>query len=286
MLTREMKSFLWTAVLFAVTCAAVLAIKPPEAKSQCPGGNCPTAGRQQWRQPSPRIDVQAPGVDVRIRGGQRRDQPTPAWRYERPEKHRQAVVRVFCQYDVRTRSIGSGVLVRWGRRIVVLTARHVIQDAKSIIVETFRKKTYKATIIRYDAQWDCAVLAIDGQPDVEPAEMEWGDASVPPKGSVLETCGYGSDGKLASNFGAMLGYRGQPGVEAWDWLGVRGRTRAGDSGGAVFNETGRIVGVISVSNAATGIAPGTPGVAILGIGDGPEVCAIQAGRLHQMLKSL
>ncbi len=36
--------------------------------------------------------------------------PHPAWRYERPAGHRAAIVRIFCQDDVRTRSIGSG---RW-----------------------------------------------------------------------------------------------------------------------------------------------------------------------------
>ena len=80
-------------------------------------------------------------------GNERR--PHPAWRYEKPVGHRAAVVRVFCQDDLRSRSIGSGTLVRWGEtKLVVLTARHVVADAKKIVVELHNKKTHKARVLK------------------------------------------------------------------------------------------------------------------------------------------
>jgi thioredoxin 1 len=196
-------------------------------------------------------------------------QPHPAWRYERPEGHRAAVVRIFCQDDVRTRSIGSGVLVQWGQKVLVLTARHVVQDAKRIIVEFFTKKTHWATIVKIDPTWDCAVLELTGQPvGVEPATVELGPAAMQQDGDRLESCGYGPDGRLVSNSGLFIGYRRSRRTPDGpdDWLVISGHARGGDSGGPVFNSRGRLVGILW----------GT---------DGREVVCVQAGRVHVLLQT-
>ena len=56
---------------------------------------------------------------------------------------------------MRTRSIGSGTLVKWGGKVVVLTARHVVGDAKKIVVELHDKRTHRAKVVAVDAVWDC-----------------------------------------------------------------------------------------------------------------------------------
>ena len=62
--------------------------------------------------------------------------PRPAWRYERPVGRFAPVVRI--SVDLASgHALGSGVLVRWAGRNVVLTARHVIKDAKQIVVTLF-----------------------------------------------------------------------------------------------------------------------------------------------------
>jgi S1-C subfamily serine protease len=194
--------------------------------------------------------------------------PHPAWRYEIPVGHRAAVVRIYCQDDLRTRSIGSGTLVRWGaKKIVVLTARHVIQDAKKITVELFNKKAYKARVMKADAVWDCAVLELIGKPvGVEPAELELGDAAMQQEGNRLESCGYGPDGRLACNTGLFLGYKRSTQTPNGpdDWFEISGHARQGDSGGGVFNQRGRLVGVLWGTN-------------------GEVVVGVQAGRLHVLL---
>jgi thioredoxin 1 len=193
--------------------------------------------------------------------------PTPARHFERPVGHRAAIVRVFCQDSAVMRSIGSGTLVKWNGRLVVLTARHVIVGAKRIIVELCTKKTHWAKVIKVDAVWDCAILELVGEPaDVEPVDVELGDQALPREGDRLESCGYGPDGKLACNTGVFIGYRRSTQAPHGpdDWMVISGRARGGDSGGPVFNSRGRLVGVLW----------GT---------DGSEVVCVQAGRLHRLL---
>lgn len=193
--------------------------------------------------------------------------PRPAWRYEQPVGHRAAVVRIYSQNNTATRSIGSGTLVRWNGRVVVLTARHVIKGATKIIVELCTRRTHWVTILKVDEVWDCAVLELVGKPEgVEPVEVELGDEAMLREGDRLESCGYGPDGKLACNTGLFRGYRRSAAMPQGpdDWLVISGHARGGDSGGPVFNRRGRLVGVLW----------GT---------DGREVVCVQAGRLHVLL---
>ena len=197
--------------------------------------------------------------------------PTPAWRYESPTGYRLAVVRVYCMDTARTRSIGSGVLVKWGSKIVVLTARHVVQDAiKSggkIVVEFFNERTQEVRVLKIDATWDYAVLQLSSIPqDVSPAEVELSDEAMQKAGDRLESCGYGPDGKLACNSGLFLGYKRSEKTPNGpdDWMAISGRARGGDSGGPIFNAKGRVVGILWGTN-------------------GSEVIGVQAGRLHVLL---
>ena len=178
-------------------------------------------------------------------------------------------MRIYCQDDLRTRSIGSGTLVKWGGKVVVLTARHVVKDAKKIVVELHDKRTHRATVVAVDAVWDCAVLELDAAPvGVEPADVERGEAAMQAAGNRLESCGYGPDGRLACNSGLFLGYKRSAETPDGpdDWFTISGHARGGDSGGGVFNERGRLVGVLW----------GT---------DGQEVVCVQAGRLQKLLSA-
>jgi thioredoxin 1 len=205
-----------------------------------------------------------PGVRVT---GSASVEPRPAWRYESSIGYRGAVVRIFCCEGVTVHAIGSGALVRWNGRNVVLTARHVVNGAKRIVIELCTGKKHEARVLKIDAVWDCAVLELSGQPEgVLPAELELGDAAMQQAGNRLESCGYGPDGRLACNSGLFLGYRrsGERPQGPDDWMILSGHARQGDSGGPVFNERGRLVGVLW----------GT---------DGESVVAVQAGRLHLLL---
>jgi thioredoxin 1 len=222
-----------------------------------------TAERLKWKMKSKSVTkekrVRSPAAIA--------PQPRPAWRYEEAVGPRAAVVRIYCQDAATTRSIGSGTLVRWNNRIVVLTARHVVKGAKSIVVELLTKRTHRAKIVAVDAVWDCAVLELAGEPvGVSPVDVALGEDAIQHEGNRLESCGYGPDGRLACNSGLFLGYRRSTETPQGpdDWFIISGHARSGDSGGPLFNDRGQLVGVLW----------GT---------DGQTVVCVQAGRLHRLL---
>lgn len=197
-------------------------------------------------------------------------QPRPAWRYEHPTGFRSSVVRIMCQLD-RGKCYGSGVLVRWRGQVVVLTARHVVDGAKSVTVTvTSTGKTHSARVLKTDHSWDCAVLYLDQPPQgVQIAELAFGNNATLQAGARLESLGYGPDGKMAANGGLFVGYRrstATPQDGPDDWFILSGYARQGDSGGPVFNAQGQVIGVL------WGCSPV----------DAQVVC-VQAGRIHALL---
>lgn len=194
--------------------------------------------------------------------------PHPAWRYEAPTGHNAAVVRVYGPMHGGMTSVGSGVLVNYRNRIVVLTARHVLKDTRKVFIRLATGKVYEVSVLNVDGTWDCAVLiptkTIVG---ITPAELEWGQEALLKHGERLTSCGYGGDDKLALNTGLMQGWSQAPGTPVGgptDWFTISGYARQGDSGGPIFNERGRVVGVLW----------GT---------DGRTVIAVQPGRIHMVL---
>lgn len=228
-------------------CLLMFGMLPFDAVAQCPGGTCP-----------------APSVSVDVRS-----RPTPAWRYEQAVGHRESVVRIKCLMENgKGGGYGSGVIVQWRGRPVVLTARHVVKGVRSLLVLLATGKTHRARVVSVDAYWDCAVLILDAPPrGVRIAELEFGENATQKEGNRLESCGFGSDGKLAANHGRFLGYRRNstnPQGGPDDWFVMSGPARPGDSGGPVFNDRGRVVGILWGTDTST------------------TVC-VQAGRIHAML---
>lgn len=235
------------------------------ALAQCGPNGCNLPRDDGWRV----VPNRQPATIERSREREvTKTRPTPAWRYEWATGHRAAVVRVECRDGMFEWSKGSGVLVRWGNRIVILTARHVVKDAKEIHVKFHNGKKHKAKVLKVDKRWDCAVLDIGGQPvGIKPAELAYGNDAKFHEGDRLETCGYGPDEKLASNSGLFIGYRRSsesPDEGPDDWMAVSGPARQGDSGGPVFDAKGHVVGVLW----------GT---------DGQTVICVQPGRIHALL---
>lgn len=193
--------------------------------------------------------------------------PREAWRYVEPTSYRAAIVRIIADEGGNKRALGSGTIVKWSGHFVILTARHVIQNAKAVTVRLLTGKKIKCRVVKVDQLWDCAVLEpLEPLTGAKYAELELGDKAMFKPGDRLESCGLGSDDKLAANTGIVISYKRSTAAMQGpdDWIEISGQARQGDSGGPVFNDRGRVVGVLW----------GT---------DGKSVLCVQAGRLHVVL---
>ncbi len=182
-----------------------------------------------------------------------------------PAAHHQAVCRVYADGGGGRRSIGSGVLIRYLGRFIVLTARHVIRDRRGAILVRFGKRQWhQARVVCEDATWDVAALEVSEPNGIRPAELAWGAAATPQPGATLESCGFGRDDTLRPNRGRLLRFMRPRNATSGDWLEMSGRSRDGDSGGPIFDSTGHVVGILW----------GTDGASTLGT---------QGGRVHAIL---
>jgi thioredoxin 1 len=178
-----------------------------------------------------------------------------------------AVVRVKCDLGGPQHALGSGVLVKWGGKVVVLTARHVVADAKKVVVVLTTGKQHNGKVL-VTSVWDCAVIQLDGKVEgIKPADIISQNASEWTDKTTFEACGFGGpETKLACNRGRFIGFKRSMETRDGrdDWFEISGTVRQGDSGGPIFTQDGKVAGILW----------GT---------DGKVVVGVQAGRVGMVL---
>lgn len=253
-MVRRWNVFMLIAALLAAVVVGLVAVNVGSA--QCLNGDCLNGDCRQWRAP------QQPLIGIGIER-----QPHPAWRYEKYAGRYASVVRIRCDLGGGNGALGSGVVVRWGARVVILTAKHVVAGARKIIILPYTRRSYGARVLVVNA-WDCAVLQTDqAMEGVTPAEVATPAESVFVDGDRFESCGLGAEGsQLAVNTGRFIGYRRSARRidDHDDWFEISGPARQGDSGGPIFNKNGRVAGVLWGTN-------------------GNVVVGVQVGRLTEVL---
>ncbi len=153
-----------------------------------------------------------------------------------------AVVRIRTHDGGNVHSLGVGCLMHvhpTQDMALVLTAAHVIQDARSVAVYFHDGTGYAARVGWRDRQYDIAILEIR-RPKVRPPRFR---PMRPVRGAVMHVASI-AQGTLQLIRGAVVGFnRGQHSARQWAVVGPA-PTRSGDSGGPMFNERGELVGVI------------------------------------------
>ena len=152
--------------------------------------------------------------------------------------------RMMPQRPQRTRGLGSGVIV--SQDGYILTNHHVIENADSIRVETSDKRVLEAKLIGQDPQTDLAVIKVQasGLPVVplgNSDRVRVGDV-VLAFGNPLDVGQTVTMGIISAK-GRATGAGGNTSFE--DFLQTDAAINRGNSGGALVNVHGELVGINS-----------------------------------------
>ena len=149
---------------------------------------------------------------------------------------------------------GSGVIIRPDGYIV--TNNHVVNGATSIQVTLNNNKTYEATVIGTDPATDVALIKIDatGLPVLQFADSdklrlgEWVLAIGSPLGEELRSTI--TAGIVSAKGRSMPNYRGEFKIESF--IQTDAAVNPGNSGGALVNKQGELVGINTAIVSTTG----------------------------------
>ena len=149
---------------------------------------------------------------------------------------------------------GSGVIIRQDGYIV--TNNHVVADATEVRVTLNNNKSYTAKVIGTDAATDVALIKIDaeGLPTVEFADSdnlrlgEWVLAIGSPLGEELRSTI--TAGIVSAKGRQMPNYTGEFKIESF--IQTDAAVNPGNSGGALVNKEGKLVGINTAIVSTTG----------------------------------
>ncbi len=159
------------------------------------------------------------------------------------EKPHPAVARMWIKNRNGVKRVGgTAVLIYKGaKRAIAATVAHCVDEmdrSDEIILEFSNGEEFKCSLIDWDKADDLAILGLDC-PSAEPVPIFVGH---PQKGERSTIAGYGS-GCYRSLSGTVRGYlsvQGGPSVR----IQVTGIARLGDSGGAILNGNGELIGIL------------------------------------------
>jgi serine protease Do len=155
------------------------------------------------------------------------------------EKVRQAVVHVRVE---PTQARGSGFII--DPQGYILTAHHVVNEAKEIEIRLANRQRLRGEIVATDAQVDLAIIKINGEREFPVLPL--GDSDVLRVGELVGSLGYpfGLESSLHMGIVSRRGRR-QNTLAAFDHIQVDSPANSGESGGPLVNMKGHIVGMLT-----------------------------------------
>ena len=159
------------------------------------------------------------------------------------------------------RASGSGVII--GENGYIVTNNHVVQNADEVMVTLSNKKTYKATVVGSDPAYDIAVIKIEatGLP-----YLIYGNSDEVKVGQWVLAIGYplnlettvtaGIISAKARSLGLNRDRNGRPENAVESFIQTDAAVNSGNSGGALVNTEGKLIGINSAIASPTGYYSG------------------------------
>jgi Do/DeqQ family serine protease len=161
------------------------------------------------------------------------------------------------QREYRQQGLGSGVIVRQtGNQVYVLTNNHVVGDAEEINVTLYEGKEYTAKLVGKDERKDLALVVFEEKKKVPVADL--GDSDVISVGDWALAIGnpLGYSYTVTAGIVSAIGRRGGPGENISDFIQTDAAINQGNSGGALVNIRGQVIGINTWIASRTGLYSG------------------------------
>lgn len=154
---------------------------------------------------------------------------------------------------VRVRNVGCGFLSTGSGFALdehtLVTNRHVIEDTKKLQVQTYDGRSITATRVATTTIADIAIVTTEESLGGTFASVARED---PVASDVVTVVGYPNGGRLSTVSGVVLGATADPrGAAVGTVLATTAVVEPGSSGSPVFNEDGKVVGVVYAKNDAS-----------------------------------
>ncbi|MGO9409711.1 MAG: Do family serine endopeptidase [Spirochaetia bacterium] len=155
----------------------------------------------------------------------------------------------------RRSGLGSGILVKKGPgTYYILTNNHVVDQATNISVKLADQRVFKAKVVGTDPRKDLAVVSFDSRDALPVADL--GDSNQLQVGDIVLAVGnpLGFENTITMGIVSALGRRGPSGQVApnTDYIQTDAAINQGNSGGALVNVRGEVVGINTWIAAPTG----------------------------------
>jgi len=156
--------------------------------------------------------------------------------------------------DFFNEGLGSGVIIKQtGNRFYAVTNRHVISDANSISVKLYNGEFTEATPVGFDERKDIAVICFDSE-NKSLKVIETGNSDLLKIGDWVLAVGspFGFDSSVTAGIVSALGRRNNANGNISDFIQTDASINTGNSGGALVNIKGELVGINSWITTTTG----------------------------------
>ena len=150
---------------------------------------------------------------------------------------------------------GSGIIITTDGYIV--TNQHVIEDASEVEIVLNTGKTYTAEIIGQDSKTDLAVLKITPDKDEQLTQAVLGDSTTVQVGELAVAIGnpMGMEFSGSVTAGIVSAVNRTMSIEnrTYNLIQTDAAINSGNSGGALINQYGEVIGINSVKLSTTGV---------------------------------
>lgn len=156
--------------------------------------------------------------------------------------------------EYQSESLGSGIIVRKaGSTVYVLTNYHVVEGAKTISVKLYDEREYEGALVGSDTRKDLALVSFKAKiEDIPVAVLGNSDSVKVGDWAIAIGSPFGLVSSVSAGIVSAIGRDGGPDGNINDFIQTDAAINRGNSGGALVNIQGQIIGINTWIASTTG----------------------------------